>query len=1001
MSLVSQSIKNMVAGVSQQPQILKMPDQADEQINGFSSEAAGLIKRPPTQHLAKLELTDSEVNNGFVHFINRDESEKYIAVITPLTDNPLPPPSKAPSGGITRSTKEALFLTPGSSQLPIPPNTVQVEIYALGGGGAGGGWKPEVPNSPGLPSSVKAGPSSIAVAGGGAVGERHNAPGAGGAPNGNPGQWAAKYAGGIGGRPPDNIFGADYGVGGQGHRDVGSQPSGGGGGSGGYVRAVVGADVLAGQTMLDITVGAGGKVNNWEAYGGPPGQPGNGGAVKVIFYIDEDNGGEPEKPLMDSSIRVFDLKGQEYAVRMSESGLAYLAGASGGLSGAIRAVTVADYTFIMNRLKVTQMTSKKSGAEPNEALIHVKQGQYGKTYSILINGEQKAAFTTPDGSNAGHSPQIDTSFITTKLCEQLTENGVNFNNGKNWIRIYLAGEDDAVTTADGFGDQAMFSFTHKVQKVGDLPKSAPDGYVVAVVGDNSTTSDNYWLKYSLKSKTWEETVGFDLEVEIDGSTMPHALIRQADGTFTFDALEWDERKIGDDNSNPIPSFIGYTLHDIFFFRNRLGVIADENVVMTAAGKFFKFWTNSAATVVDTDPIDVAVSNNAVSLLQHAVPFNEELLLFSDGTQFVMKAEGVLSPKSIRVDKATDFLNTPNVRPITVGRNAYFVMEKTGSCDVIEFFAGQDAIIDGIPVTSHVPSYIPQDIRVLKGASADNLIVLNSRKAPGSLFVYKFLFSDQGRVQSSWSRWDFGGGKWIVSYEFIGPYLYLVVGNRSGYYLERMQTNPDVFEYPAQPWKIHLDRLAEYTLSSEEVAFDEHTLETVFNIKKVYGSIPAAGDYFVVDELGDAKEVQWDVEGSVRIYGDFREQRIWIGEVYPFRYTFSRFLIKHQNENGWVTETEGRLQLRRGHVNFNNSGPFTVLVECIQNSCARESTYTGRQLGSMTSKVGRIPVGTGRFNFPIGREATDARVMVLSTNPYPCAFIGAGWEGVHSRRTSQI
>ena len=45
MSLINQDIKNLVSGISQQPPILRHPEQLEEQVNGFSSEAAGLQKR--------------------------------------------------------------------------------------------------------------------------------------------------------------------------------------------------------------------------------------------------------------------------------------------------------------------------------------------------------------------------------------------------------------------------------------------------------------------------------------------------------------------------------------------------------------------------------------------------------------------------------------------------------------------------------------------------------------------------------------------------------------------------------------------------------------------------------------------------------------------------------------------------------------------------------------------------------------------------------------------
>lgn len=47
MALISQSVKNLKGGISQQPDILRFPEQGAEQINGWSSETEGLQKRPP------------------------------------------------------------------------------------------------------------------------------------------------------------------------------------------------------------------------------------------------------------------------------------------------------------------------------------------------------------------------------------------------------------------------------------------------------------------------------------------------------------------------------------------------------------------------------------------------------------------------------------------------------------------------------------------------------------------------------------------------------------------------------------------------------------------------------------------------------------------------------------------------------------------------------------------------------------------------------------------
>jgi hypothetical protein len=82
MGLINQDIKNLVSGVSQQPPILRHPEQLEEQLNGLSTEASGLQKRPPTIFEANLGKRGNAINKPLIHFIDRDTDEKYIVIFT-------------------------------------------------------------------------------------------------------------------------------------------------------------------------------------------------------------------------------------------------------------------------------------------------------------------------------------------------------------------------------------------------------------------------------------------------------------------------------------------------------------------------------------------------------------------------------------------------------------------------------------------------------------------------------------------------------------------------------------------------------------------------------------------------------------------------------------------------------------------------------------------------------------------------------------------------------
>ena len=79
MGLITQPIRNLANGISQQSPSSRSPSQAEAQENCQSSVVDGLRRRPPTQHIARVS-TAMTYGNAFVHTIDRDSAEKYVAV---------------------------------------------------------------------------------------------------------------------------------------------------------------------------------------------------------------------------------------------------------------------------------------------------------------------------------------------------------------------------------------------------------------------------------------------------------------------------------------------------------------------------------------------------------------------------------------------------------------------------------------------------------------------------------------------------------------------------------------------------------------------------------------------------------------------------------------------------------------------------------------------------------------------------------------------------------
>ena len=111
-------------------------------------------------------------------------------------------------------------------------------------------------------------------------------------------------------------------------------------------------------------------------------------------------------------------------------------------------------------------------------------------------------------------------------------------------------------------------------------------------------------------------------------------------TETTSGSGWGGRSAGDDFTNPFPSFVGKTIRDIFFFKNRLGILTDSNVIFSEADEYYNFFRTTTQQLLDSAPIDVGLSHTKVALLENAVPFQEKLMLFSQGSQFVLRGADV-------------------------------------------------------------------------------------------------------------------------------------------------------------------------------------------------------------------------------------------------------------------------------------------------------------------------------------------------------------------------
>jgi hypothetical protein len=731
-------------------------------------------------------------------------------------------------------------------------------------------------------------------------------------------------------------------------------------------------------------------------------------------FVHTDNRDSTERYIFivtSGNLQIFKIDGTPCTVHFGSGTAAYLT-TSLPASQSFAAVTVADYTWLVNKNITVAASSTNTASSPNpyEALVNVKSGNYGRTYSVTINGAVKASYTCPNGTTTADAPLIATNYIASQLSSQLSSNGISNLITGSAIYIYSS-SSFTISCDDGFGNNAMVSILGKTQKFADLPTVCPQpNVIVEVIGDVSNSFSNYFVRFDTSGGStgvWRECAAPNINNGLDPATMPFTITRNSDGSFTMAQASWDARKVGDLTSSTDPSFVGRKLNDIFFFQNRLGVLSDENVVFTESGKYFNFYRSTVTALLDSDVIDVTASHTKVSILNHAIPYNKSLLLFSEQSQFVIAGDQVLTPTTISLKVSTEFPCDTTVKPLAAGRNCYFSVTKGNFHAVREYSTTTNygiGVDDAMEITAHIPKYIPAGAYKMAGSANEDMFALLTDGDTKSIYLYKYFFTASNeKAQSSWSRWSFGANDVILNADFIQSTLYLVISRPDGVYFESIDCSLGYIG-TNEPFTTMLDR--KITLTPTVYSGGYTRIPT--------SSLPypvTDGTYFIVAQatglsstLRAGEYAKGVISGSDIIFqGDYTGSLVTFGRQYIFNYGISTITYKMANTSGGGgqrSDTEGRLQIRKLAINYADTGYLRVEVTPTGRDTG-SYVFSGRTLGNSSSTLGRYSISTGRLPVPVLTRNTTAVINVINDSPLPSALVSADWEGMYVKRSNPV
>ena len=578
-------------------------------------------------------------------------------------------------------------------------------------------------------------------------------------------------------------------------------------------------------------------------------------------------------------------------------------------------------------------------------------------------------------------------------------------------------EDFQITVEDSFGQQGHQLIKDSIQEFSELPSIAKNGFKILVKGDPESEVDDYYVKFETNggedfgAGIWLEDIGPGLKYAWNYQTMPHLLIRQSDGTFmvkqadgvtpssdvpvgeSYSSFKFIPRQVGDDNTNPLPSFVTRKINDISFFKGRLAMLSGEDCALSETAELFNFFRTTTTMLPDTAPIDAGAGGTEVNKLQQAVPFSDRLLLFSNRSQFSLQGETILSPMTASITQATNFDMSTNVSPITVGNSMFFAFSRGSYSGIREFFKTQQATIDfdAIESTAQCPRYILGTVEKMTASTHEDMLAVLSASTATDLYMYKFYKTEKGRVQSAWFKFILPGAD-ILDIHFIGQSLYLLIKRGTKTFLERMDLQTGLTD-TGKEYVTMVDRRSLITPGSGGAATNTITLPY---------DITGGDTMQVVATDGEIMTIDSTTTNTIVLNEDFTAtDSFYVGIPYTMKYELSKPVLKRPNQTGGTEMVAvGRHQLRYMTVVYSDTASFKVKVTpLIGNILGTTKVYpfSGRFL-STGGYLGSVPSETGDFRFPVFAESDSISIIIENDSPLPSNLQSIEFEANYSSRS---
>ena len=565
-------------------------------------------------------------------------------------------------------------------------------------------------------------------------------------------------------------------------------------------------------------------------------------------------------------------------------------------------------------------------------------------------------------------------------------------------------------------DDLMRVMQSSVNDVTRLPNQCKHGYIVKVSNSRMAEEDDYYVRFDGENDrdgagSWSECAKPGIPKTL--TNMPLVIQRTAIAnpntsteiaTFTIKQFTYADRLIGDELTNPLPSFVTKRINKVLFFRNRLVFLSGENVVTSRPGTLGEpdFFSESALTISSSDPIDISAASTFPSELFDGIAINTGLVVFSTNQQFLLASDDtVLNPDTAKLRSISTFNYNKNIAPISLGTTIGYV-DNSGKFSRFNEMAniareGEPVVVE---VSKIVPTTLPKNIDLLTNSRENGIILFAKNGATDCIvYGYKYLNVADKRQQAAWFKWKLNNP---IIYHFIIDDEYYFLD--SDYYLQKIRLvqtteDPSIVQDNVD-FLLHVDNHTTVSGGS----FNSTTNLTTFSGVSWLNTVTSPNhDLVVIDTNTNSARVgryaKPTVSGtSFTLPGNWSSATLTIGYIYPYEVQFPTFYPMKMAGEKTTADVNSSLVVHRIKLHFGKIGLYETTLKRVGKNDYTE-VYESTELDEYDASDAPY-LEEFIKTVPIYEKNTNVDVILRSSHPAPATLHALSWEGDYSPRFYQ-